>query len=387
MEAMDSYLGILLAYLLFWTVIYIVSKVFKTERYGFAAGPLYFIYRTVRFNGLLRKIASRGRMWRVVWNIGVAVGFGQICFILLTLLRNIVLLMSKSSQAAPIMVLIPGITISSESLPYILFSLIVVVVTHEVAHGVASVVEGIPLKSSGMFFAVVMPGAFVEPDEETLQRADEVKQLRIYSAGSFSNIVFGILSIVLIVNFAATISPFFNTAPGGILITGVAEAGAAEGVGLRRWDVIYAINTTEIDSVEGLMKYMVKVTPGSYIKVDSDRGEFMVKTQPNISNSSRAMIGISPFNFYAPKTTLFPKSAPYHLYMTEYWLNALLIGIALINMLPLHPFDGGRYVHSLLKMAKFSRSEEIRNVISIFALTVLALNILLTFMTFGLRKV
>jgi len=73
--------------------------------------------------------------------------------------------------------------------------------------------------------------------------------------------------------------------------------------------------------------------------------------------------------------------------MTEYWLNALLIGIALINMLPLHPFDGGRYVHSLLKMAKFSRSEEIRNVISIFALTVLALNILLTFMTFGLRKV
>lgn len=374
-------------YLLFWLIVYFVGKLFKTERFGFTAGPLYMIYRTVKFNSFLEKMASKKRFWRIIWNIGVVVGFGQICFILLNLLKNLIFFIIGSNQATPITVLVPGITISWQTLPYILFSLIVVIISHEVAHGIASVADGIPIKSSGMLFAVVIPGAFVEVDEEELKKTEEIKQLRIFAAGSFSNIVLGMFAIILIANFSITISPFYTTAPQGIIVTGLTEGGAAEKIGMERWDVIYSINTTRIHNVEDLMQYMNKVSPGDHILMDTDRGEVVLQTQPHSANSSRAMIGISPFNYFPPKTEHLSKSAPYHLYFTEYWLNALLIGIALINMLPLHPLDGGRYLYSLLKLLKVKRSEQIGNLISIFSLSILALNILLTFTTFGFQRI
>ncbi|MEM4245745.1 MAG: site-2 protease family protein [Candidatus Bathyarchaeia archaeon] len=376
----------ILAYLLFWLGLYTVSKIFRIERFGFKTGPLYLIYRTVRFNNVIGRMASKRRFWRIVWNIGISVGFGQILFITLTLVRNLFLLAVRSERATPITVLIPGITISWETLPYILFSLAVLVASHELAHGIASIADGIPLKSSGMFFAAIMPGAFVEVDEDLLKKAEEIKQLRIFSAGSFANIALGALSILLIINFASTISPFFNPTPQGVMVAGLTEGSAAERYGMRRWDVIYSISATKIRGVDDLTSYMSGVKPGDVIIMGTDRGEVTLKTQPHPLNSTKAMIGISPFNYYPPKILFLSKSTPYHLYMTWYWLNVLLISVALINMLPLHPLDGGRYVHALLRIFKVRRSEGVRNAISAFSLAILALNIALTFVNFGLRK-
>jgi len=67
--------------MLFWILIYVLSRVLHLEKYGLNVEPLYLMYRTKRFNNALDKIAKRfRRFWLVVLNIGVIVAFGLMAY-------------------------------------------------------------------------------------------------------------------------------------------------------------------------------------------------------------------------------------------------------------------------------------------------------------------
>src|SRR2546428_8063279 len=98
---------------------------------------------------------------------------------------------NRSSQAGPKMLIIPvpGVTISWEIFPYILISIAVLLIPHEAAHGIASVLDKVPIKSSGVFLAIFLPGGFVEIDEEDLSKRKARTKLRVFAGGSFTNVV------------------------------------------------------------------------------------------------------------------------------------------------------------------------------------------------------
>jgi len=382
----DLVFGVLV-YSAAWAVLYILSGLFDWEKRGVTVEPFFLMLKTSYLNQRLGFISRRReRVWRFIWNIGVVAALGQMAFVVYFLSHNLLDLAYRTPQAAGLVLLLPGVTISLETLPYVIAALAVVLLTHELAHAVASLTDGVPLKSAGLFLAVIIPGGFVDPDEEKLERSNLSTKLRVYSAGSSTNIAAWLVVSLLLVNFTLTISPLYG-GPSGILVSGLIEDGAASKAGMRKWDVIYSINGQPISDVDGLTRFMFGVQPGTVLSLRTDRGYVDVVTQPHPQNSSRALLGVYPFNYYVPVLSFLPRELPYHLYWSEYWMTVLLFWVALFNMLPLYPLDGDKILYSMVNSRSQAAAKAARACLSGAFLFVLGLNLALSFMNFGLVRI
>ena len=72
-----------------------------------------------------------------------------------------------------------------------------VLVVHEFGHGIISRVEGVRIKSIGVLLLAVLPGAFVEPDEEDIEKSKRISKLRIFAAGSIFNLSLAAVALLL----------------------------------------------------------------------------------------------------------------------------------------------------------------------------------------------
>src|SRR4029077_4675763 len=144
---------------------------------------------------------------------------------------------------------------------YILISIAVLLIPHEAAHGIASVIDKVPIKSSGVFLAILLPGGFVEIDEEDLSKRKPLTKLRVFAAGSFTNVVTWFIVILLLTNFAASISPLYNPNSSGVIITDLVPGGAAQSSNIPAWSVLSQINGTSIQSISSLQTYLTSLSP------------------------------------------------------------------------------------------------------------------------------
>ncbi|MEM4250621.1 MAG: hypothetical protein QW828_02135, partial [Candidatus Bathyarchaeia archaeon] len=127
-------------------MLYILSRVFLWERRGITVEPFFIMLKTSYLNQRLNFISrKRECLWRIVWNIGVILAFGQMAFVIYFLSSNLLELVYRTPQATGMTVLLPGVTVSLEALPYIIAALALVLLTHEFAHAIASLTDGIPL--------------------------------------------------------------------------------------------------------------------------------------------------------------------------------------------------------------------------------------------------
>ncbi|MGA8904700.1 MAG: site-2 protease family protein [Candidatus Bathyarchaeia archaeon] len=389
---MASVFSFFAVYLAIWVIITIAWWAFKAERFGVSGLPFYIIYRTTRLNNIIERISnSKPKVWRTFWNIGVVTVVGAMAFIFYQLVTNLLNLFYRTQQAVSIqpIVPLPGVFVSFETFPYLVFALSVVVVTHELSHGIASLADHVPLKSTGAFFAHVLMGGFVEPDEEKLNQAKDITKLRVFAAGSFTNAVLGVLCILLLVNFSATITPFYTVASTGVAIGSVPANLPAHSSGLQDGDVVTSINGTRITSINDLRQYMSNVIPGQEIVVGTQRGNFPVTTGMDQTNSSHALIGISGLTdniVYNPKVPGLSSDFPPMLQHAEFWLSIVLVSVALINMLPMYPFDGDKFLDTALNVFGVSRRKEIRTAANLAAYSILALNIAFSFLRFGFLR-
>ena len=183
-----------------WVLFYLAAVSFKLERFGVEVHPLYALYKSTVLNDFLARVGGwKPGLWRVVGNIGVASFFGQVAFMSYILFQNLYRFLYVPKAASPVVPLIPGVTISFQSLPWFLAAAGVVILFHELAHGVLCVVEGIPVRYAAVLLAVVTFGGAVEPDEEAMKAAGLMSKLRIFASGSLVNLVTGLLLIVFFV--------------------------------------------------------------------------------------------------------------------------------------------------------------------------------------------
>jgi membrane-associated protease RseP (regulator of RpoE activity) len=181
-----------------WFLFYAAVKYLKLEKEGFEVSPFYAILKSTVLNNLIDRIAKGNpRAWRVFGNIAVVSAAGQSIFATYLLASNLYAFIFRPESAGAVQPLIPGVTISSNSLPWFLLAAGVVILTHELMHGVQCVIEGVKVKSAAVLYAVITFGGAVEPDEETLKQASLMGRLRIYAAGSLINIATAMLVIVL----------------------------------------------------------------------------------------------------------------------------------------------------------------------------------------------
>jgi membrane-associated protease RseP (regulator of RpoE activity) len=389
---MDPAMTVLVSYLVIWGVIFVVGRAFKAERFGFVLSPLYFMYKTTALNEWIDSLAGKRRsLWRSLGNAGIAVGVGLMAYAIYLLGSNLFNLFFRVEAATSIqpVIPVPGLTISWESFPYIIIAISLVLATHELAHGIATRVDNVPLKSAGVFVAVVLFGGFVEPDEEGLERASNQTKMRVYAAGSFTNAAIGLVVLLLFANFAATIAPFYTTNNAGVEVSGLIPGYPAERAGLRAGDVITQVNGAPVHEVTDLQEAMSGVAPGTQVTISTLRGNFLIVTDADPKNSSRAILGVSPIRdliTYSGRLPFLPENLPYHLLRVEFWISIVFVSVAIINMLPLYMFDGDRFLECLLKALGIGRIKEIRIFASSASLAILGLNFALSILRFGFIK-
>ncbi len=95
--------------------------------------------------------------------------------------------------------LIPGVNEFVPSTVAVWLAFILTLVIHEFGHAILCRVERIAVKSMGILLLVIPLGAFVEPDEEEVNKAASWPRMRMYGAGIMNNMVAGILCFGLMI--------------------------------------------------------------------------------------------------------------------------------------------------------------------------------------------
>ena len=378
-------------YAVVWVIICVAWWAFRAERFGITGPPYYLVYRTARLNELIRRISAwRPMFWRTIWDLGIVTGVGSMVFIFYKLASNLLNLFVGSRQAVSVQPIIPvpGVFVTFQTFPFLVLGLSICLISHELSHGIASLAERVPLKSTGAFFGHVILGGFVEPDEEKLNQAKPSTRLRVFAAGSYTNLMLGVLCIVLLANFTATITPFYNIVPSGITITSIAPNLPAQAAGLQAGDTLTAINGTTVSTISDLRQFMGRVTPGQIVELQTQRGTFSVRTAVDPTNSSHALIGVnlSENTNYVPKISFLSSDLPDTIFRAEYWASIVLTSVAVINMLPMFPFDGDKFLETALNMLGVGGIKQIRTVANGAAYAILLMNVMLSLLRFGFMR-
>jgi Zn-dependent protease len=160
--------------------------------------PLYILVKSTRLNSFLERVGRwNPGFWKVSGNIAVVSFFGQVAYISFMLFQNLYRFVFIPVEASPVMPLIPGVTIRVSSMPWFLAAAGVVILLHELGHGVMCVVEGVEVKSAALLLAVLTFGGAVEPDEEGVKAATLMSKLRIFAIGSLVNLVTALVVVTL----------------------------------------------------------------------------------------------------------------------------------------------------------------------------------------------
>ncbi|ORX78987.1 hypothetical protein BCR32DRAFT_294703 [Anaeromyces robustus] len=94
---------------------------------------------------------------------------------------------------------IPGINLPLWHIGYYLLATFLSGIIHEFGHAIAALSENISIYSTGAFFYIVFPGAFVNMDDHLLSLLKPFHQLRIFCAGVWHNVWLCILCYILLI--------------------------------------------------------------------------------------------------------------------------------------------------------------------------------------------
>ncbi|MAF89592.1 MAG: site-2 protease family protein [archaeon] len=338
-------------------------------------GPLA-IYNTKRGVKLLDKISGFfPGFWKIFGNLGVLTGFLLMGLVTYSLLINAIRIFKVPETAPGAALAIPGITIP---LWEGIIGIVILLVFHEMSHGVLARLEKVKVESVGTLSLGFIPiGAFVKPNEKSLQKAKLGPRMRIYAAGSFMNVT---LSIILVSLLAFVVLPYMTEPVDGIKLLAVEEGSPAELAGLSEGMIIGEIEDGEIHDLVSFVNILDKqdLSPGDEVILKIDDSEYTVTTA---DRNGRAFMGISfcgaipagevvklfiaspmTIRILSPEcypSTFIPQGTMWFIIYAIMWTAILNFGVGLINLLPFKPLDGGLMfsdtVRSIVKNEKIAR--------------------------------
>ena len=313
-------------------------------------------------------------------NVGIVVAFGAMIFITWSLISSL----PSVFETPAVSIIIPGVEMPGSSIYipffYGLVGLATVLIVHEFSHGIQSVGEKISIKSIGLLLFAIIPGAFVEPDEDELKAAKKSSRLRVYAAGSIANITLAIVAILLVSLISAGIPTFF--AEDGIAIDRVVSDSPSDGV-LKEGMVLEAIDNRQINNSSDYIDIVSSFFPGENVSVKTDQGTYTLTLDKNPSNESRGFFGIQANkHFVMVNDSLGPIPwVLFELLELFQWVFMLNLGIGLFNLLPLKPLDGG-YMLEILLSYKLSENyyKPIVNALSVVMAIIIVFSIVAGFL-------
>ena len=327
---------------------------------------IFFIRRTKKGRKLLDKIAGKSpRFWKTVGSIGVVVCFGGMFFGLNFLLNA--LMFPTGAPSLSLVIPFPtqeatiGYGFIGVPFWYFIIGVVSLIFVHEGMHGILARAEKIRIKNLGLLLLAVIPGAFVEPDEKQLKKANWKTKIRIYAGGSFSNFLLAGF-VMLILTFI--ISPVFLTDCVGYAGYVNSTQYGAEPYPAQMTNMTSAIISVDgqrIRNVEELSGIMEKTKPGQMVTIETYDESYELKLAENPDNSGQGFIGISYVRDVHPIKKVYSGTPFYGIikFLVEMlsWIFMLNLGVGLVNIFPIKPLDGGLMIEALSErfMPKYTK--------------------------------
>lgn len=333
------------------------------ERLGLSLEGFAIILRCKRVHEHIQRVGARhARTLRVFGDAGAAAGVVLGAAGLAYLHVNLLQLVARSPAASPVVPLVPGWTIGLDALPYFMVAVAVALIPHELAHALVAAAESIPVKSVGAFLLLLFPGGFAELDEEELEKRPARTKARVLSAGSFANLLTFLL-LLLAVQLLVK--------PVGVRVVETLEGYPARGV-LEPGDLIVGVGGVSVSTLGEFSGALSRYKPGDTVELSVLRGGSAVKIQVRLAshpdNPTRPMLGVVIEQALSNEV----------LYGALWWSLVLTGSVALLNMLPIYPLDGGRLLAAALARLSPKTRRELVTGASAYTAFLLLLNVALS---------
>ncbi|MCC7559847.1 MAG: site-2 protease family protein [Methanobacterium sp.] len=346
---------VLLYYAIFFVSIYILAIVFRDKLKVDVYGPL-LMRRTKKMRGWIDYIANLSpKFWRWSMNIGIPIAVFGMAFMVYTIIISLEVMFQKPTTA----LLLPGVDIPGSPIFVPIFAgiiaLILLMVVHEFGHGILARAQGVGIKSIGVILLAILPGAFVELEEEDVEKAKRAVKLRIYAAGSMFNLGLAAIAWVVVIVLTSSFIPYAFQSD-GLKIISVTPNGPSEGI-LQEGMVVSSINGYPVNNRTSYTELIVnKTKPGDQMTYVTDKGTYTITATGQPSNQSIAYPGTRSETHLVVKPDVAQKTygeiIPWFLYNLAdvcYWIYALNLMVGLFNLLPTKPLDGGYIFEELLR--------------------------------------
>ncbi|MFB6075804.1 MAG: M50 family metallopeptidase, partial [Candidatus Aenigmatarchaeota archaeon] len=244
------------------------------------------------------------------------------------------------------------------------------------------------MESIGWIFLLIIPGAFVEPNEESLDKSDWKTKLRVFAAGSTGN--FMLFAIVLGFTTILFVPAFFSGNINFAYYANHTKYNLSEPFPANKLNItpgIIAVDGNKIENVDEFVDLINKKSPGDTISLTTmaDTSDKFKTYEVNLSqdpkNKTRAFLGIVGVEYVNPTNVgcsltipagfwnnlcATPKSqfmnyAPILLFLRKLltYIMVLNLGIGVFNLLPIKPLDGGLMLETLSERFIPKHSERI----------------------------
>jgi len=372
----------------------VLSFLMYRDRENVERHSILFYRRTKNGIKLIDKIAKAApRFWNVYAWTGVIMAVLTIPFILWNVLLSFQRMFETGGSSGGPSLIAPGLTsettlqsgVSFVPAEYWIIGIGVLMVVHEMSHGIIARVEDMEINSVGWIVLGIIPGAFVEPkgedmlptknkdeeneeDEEDENREDEeddsmggpwhqgswTSQLKVLAAGSFANYVtaltFAALALVMFMNVAQPLGVSYAAQDN----LSASEAGMNNGTlyGLEGERVRY---TSQLDVISEDFQ------PNQTVRVNTSEGAFNVTLGERNGSAYMGVLlrrneGILPTfqDMISDNREIKPQYSTYEGVVS--WTLSMLQVVALLNfligmfnLLPVKPLDGGQMVSTVVE--------------------------------------
>ena len=318
------------------------------------------MWRTEKFKNFIKRMANLSpKFWKWFMNIGIVISYIAMIYITWTLVSSL----SSMLETPSVSLVIPGVEMPGSSiyvpLGYGLIALATVLIVHEFSHGILAIVEKINVKSVGLMLFAILPGAFMEPDEEEMKEANKSSKLRIYAAGSMANITLAVMALLIVSAVGSYVIPS-TFEEDGIEVDRLVGDSPASKV-LKEGMIIESIDNHKVHDSNSYVNAVNNLKPGQNITIGTNEGDYSIILDKNPNNESKGYMGIQAAKHYELNdgvASIYGDTLPwiwFGVLELFQWICILNLGIGLFNLLPLKPLDGGHMFETLLsyKLPKY----------------------------------
>ncbi|MBU7041402.1 MAG: site-2 protease family protein, partial [Theionarchaea archaeon] len=212
---------------------------------------------------------------------------------------------------------------------------------------------------TGLLLLVVIPGAFVEPDEEEMKQKSVLSRVKVYSAGSMANFLVAAFFLVLLLSIPRI--------PDGVQIYETIPGTPADQIGLEG-AIIYQMDGSAVDTYEQFSQELERYNPGDELTLDTNRGILTLTLTEHPDEEGQGYMGVYPIQHYK-----------YFMILDIFsWISMLNLSVALFNLFPISSIlDGGKITDEILRhYFSDTTSRRLSAAFGVIALGILAVNLL-----------